>query len=125
VTEDDRERYREQAAEGLERLKGLIPAELLDVEIAKLKETVFANTFPAIGQLRADQLGRLWMTSGTALGDTLTTWTVLNPDGKPIGRVTLPEGTLFAVAEDRVVVRREDPASGLVRLEVWGVVGSR
>lgn len=125
VTEADRERYRERAAEGLERLKGLIPAELLDVEIAKLKETVFANTFPAIGQLRADHLGRLWMTSGTQLGDDMTTWTVLDPDGKPIGRVTLPEGTIFAVADDRVVVRREDPASGLVRLEVWGVVVSR
>ncbi len=121
VTEGDRERYTTDAKEMLTRFGAMMPPGMLEAEQAKVDEALFANTFPAFGQLRTDLGNRLWLGTGAPFGDSVRDWVVLDADGALLGRVNLPEGMLFAAAADRVVMRREDATTGLVRLEVWGV----
>ncbi|MEI2721776.1 MAG: hypothetical protein V9E87_16950 [Gemmatimonadales bacterium] len=120
VTDADKAEYKRVLTEALTRLKTMVPPAIISGEIKKLDETKFATRFPALGQLLVDPTGALWANiSGSPL-DSTTTWAVFDATGSLQGRVTLPKGGLFAVGKDRLVVRREDPATGLVRLEVWG-----
>src|SRR5690606_31052017 len=98
VTQADRDRFIGVLREQLELARGMAPDQLIDSEIAKLSETTFADNHAGIGQMVFDQEGRL------------------------IGSVVIPAGTLYAASEDRVVVRIEDDETGLVRLEVLGLV---
>lgn len=120
VTDADKAEYKRVLTEALTRMKSMAPPAVIDAEIKKLDETKFATRFPAVGQMQVDPTGALWANlSGSPL-DSTTTWAVFDATGSLQGRVTLPKGGLFAVGTDRLVVRREDPATGLVRLEVWG-----
>lgn len=120
VTEADKSEFKRVLGEALTRIKSMAPAEIIDGEIKRLDETKFATHFPAIGQLQVDPTGAVWANLGGSPLDSTTTWAVFDATGSLQGRVTLPKGGLFAVGKDRLVVRREDPATGLVRLEVWG-----
>lgn len=121
VQEADRTRYKEEAKAALEQFRDMMPPGMLESELQKVDETLFAGTFPKLGQLVIAKDGALWVGSGAPFGDALRQWMVLSPTGELLGTVTLPEGNLVAAAADRVVVRREDDATGMVRLEVWGV----
>lgn len=123
VTDADRQRYKDEAREAFKQYEQLMPPGMLESEIEKLEQTIFANEFPALGQLITDKAGRIWVGTGTAFGDNVRTWMVLAPTGELIGRITLPEGDLFAATSDRVVIRRTDDATGMVRFEVWGLSG--
>jgi hypothetical protein len=94
---------------------------MLDSELAKVEETPFADNQPAIGQMLVDRLGRIWVTPNTPMVDSTATWGVFDPEGTLLGKVVVPAGTLYAASEDRVVIRREDDETGLIRLEVWGL----
>ncbi|MBL0178113.1 MAG: hypothetical protein IPP98_03180 [Gemmatimonadetes bacterium] len=120
VTEADKTEFKRVLSEALTRLKSLAPPAIIDAEIKKLDETKFATRFPAVGQMQVDPTGAVWANLGGSPLDSTTTWAIFDPTGALQGRVTLPKGGLFAVGTDRLVVRREDPATGLVRLEVWG-----
>lgn len=120
VTEADREEFRAMMREQLELVRAMVPAELIESELAKIDEMAFSQTHAAIGQMLVDRLGRIWATPNLPLVDSTATWGVFSPDGTLIGSVTIPAGTLYAASEDRVVVRVEDDATGLVRLEVLG-----
>lgn len=121
VASADQEEFKRVMREALARFKSMAPPELIDAEIKKVEETRFASHLPAVGQLMADPTGAVWANVGGSPLDSTTSWGVFGPDGTLQGRVTLPKGTLFAAGKDRVVVRREDPETGLIRLEVWGV----
>lgn len=125
VSDADRERYKERAREAFKQFEQMMPPGMLESEIAKLDETIFANEFPPLGQMVTDRAGRIWVGTGVAFGDEERTWMVLSPNGALLGRVTLPEGDLFAANTDRVVVRRTDETTGLVRFEIWGISGTQ
>ncbi|MBK6496045.1 MAG: hypothetical protein IPG05_13255 [Gemmatimonadetes bacterium] len=120
VTDADKAEFKRVLTEALGRVRSMAPAEIIDGEIKKLDETKFAKHFPAVGQMQVDPTGALWANIGSSPLDSTTTWAIFDPTGALQGRVTLPKGGLFAVGTDRLVIRREDPATGLVRLEVWG-----
>ncbi|HPF61603.1 MAG: hypothetical protein AB7N73_06395 [Gemmatimonadales bacterium] len=124
VTEADREHFKQVQREGIERARslGIMPPQILDSELQKIEQTPFAENHPAIGQLTTDNIGRLWATTGFPGVDSVLTYGVFSADGALLGRVTVPEGIVLGASEDRVVVRREDPETGLVRLEVWGLL---
>lgn len=122
VTEAQRETFRARQREGLERMRGMgAPPQLIESELAKIEAMPFADSHGAVGLLTSDNVGRLWATTGTPVVDSMLTYAVFAPDGTLLGRVTLPGGFVLGASEDRVVIRREDEATGLVRLEVWGL----
>lgn len=124
VTEANRETYKAKLREGFERIRdmGVAPPALIESEIEKIEnDTEFAEQMPAIGLLSIDQVGRIWVTDGTAGVDSVLTYAVFGKGGELLGRVMLPSGVLMGANTDRVVVRREDEGSGLVRFEVWGL----
>lgn len=121
VADTDRQRYKDEAREAFKQFEQMMPPGMLDSEIAKLEETIFADQFPAIGQLITDKTGRIWVGTGVAFGDEERSWMVLSATGELIGRITLPEGDLFAAMADRVVIRRTDKDTGMVRFEIWGL----
>jgi hypothetical protein len=124
VTDADREHFKAKQREGIERARSMniMPPQILESELAKIDATPFAESHPAIGQLTTDLVGRLWATTGFPGVDSVLTYGVFATDGTLLGRVTVPEGIILGASEDRVVVRREDAATGLVRLEVWGLL---
>jgi hypothetical protein len=121
VLEPDRERFKTVLREQLQRFATMMPPGMLDSELAKVEETPFADNQPAIGQMLVDRLGRIWVTPNTPMVDSTATWGVFDPEGTLLGKVVVPAGTLYAASEDRVVIRREDDETGLIRLEVWGL----
>lgn len=121
VTEADRTRYKTETKEMLASFGAMMPPGMLEAEQQKVDETLFANVFPAFGQLRTDLANRLWLGTAAPFGDSQRAWAVLSAEGQLLGRVDLPDGMLFSAGADRVVMRREDAATGLVRLEIWGV----
>jgi hypothetical protein len=122
VTQADRDRFIGVLREQLELARGMAPDQLIDSEIAKLSETTFADNHAAIGQMLVDRMGRIWATPNLPMVDSTATWGVFDQEGRLIGSVVIPAGTLYAASEDRVVVRIEDDETGLVRLEVLGLV---
>jgi hypothetical protein len=93
-------------------------------ELARAKLTLAATHIPFYGEIRIDALGRMWVQDYTLgiglLGTYPSSWTILNADGAPIGRVQLPtlspapEGKrrrmvdLRGVFGDQVLLRWED-----------------
>jgi hypothetical protein len=121
VSPTDQEMYKATVREAFDRLKGVVPAELLASDVKKLNETTFAGNFPAVAQMLADGDGNLWVNRGFSLTDRVRSWVVLDPNGQLIGRADTPLGSVLAISRDRVVVNRKDPVSGRVRLEVYSL----
>ncbi len=123
VTDAEREQFKAAQREGLERARGMgmAPPQVIESELAKVEQTPFADNHPAIGQLTSDNIGRLWVTTGFPGLDSTLTYEVFSPEGEMLGRIVLPNGIVLGASKDRVVVRREDKETGLVRLEVWGL----
>lgn len=117
----DQEKYKATVREAYDRLKGVVSPEALAGELKKLDATEFANHFPAIAQIMTDGDGNLWVNRGFSLIDKVRSWLVFSPDGRLIGRVDTPLGSVLAISGDRVVVNRKNPMSGRVRLEIYGL----
>ena len=123
VTEDAKEKFKVALRDGLNRMKSMIPPPILASELKKVDETVFAENFAGIGQMTVDATGALWVTTGS-ITDSTTTWAIFDKAGALQGAVVLPEGMLLSVQANRLVLRREDEETGVVRLEVWGLTRS-
>ena len=121
VGEADRERFKTVLREQMQRMAAMFPPGMLESELAKIDETPFAENHPAIAQMMVDQLGRIWVTPNLPLVDSTATWGVFDAEGDLLGKVVVPAGMLYAASEDRIVIRREDDETGLIRLEVWGL----
>jgi hypothetical protein len=121
VTEADRERFKDVIREQMQRFASMLPPGMLESELARIDETPFADNHPAIGQMLVDRLGRIWVTPNLPLVDSTATWAVFDAEGSLLGKVLVPAGTLYAASDARIVIRREDDETGLVRLEVWGL----
>ena len=122
VSESDKEAFKEALRAQWEFARSMgAPPQFIEAELAKVDETEFAVNRPAIGLMVVDRLGRVWVTPDAPQVDSTLTYGVFSPEGNLLGKVQLPKGSLFAANADRVVVRREDEETGLVRLEVWGL----
>jgi hypothetical protein len=121
VTEPERERFRTVLREQYQKVGGMLPPGMLESELAKIDQTKFAAAHPEISLMTVDLVGRLWVSPDLPVIDSVQNWRIFSPTGTLIGRIRLPQGSLLSATIDRVVVRQEDPETGLVRLEVWGL----
>lgn len=123
VSDQDKKVFKDVLKEQWEQARAFgAPEEMVEGELRKIEEeTVFAENRAAIGQMVVDRLGRLWVTPDAPTVDSTLTWGVFDAEGTLMGTLRLPQGTLISASEDRVVLRVEDEATGLVRLEVWGL----
>jgi len=104
---------REQAPELVERIL-----------TATLAPHMLPEVRPALGELLLDDAGRLWVSRfapTTEPWDQQHMWHVLDATGRPLARLTLPEGTrLVAVSRDRLaVVRRDELDVEHVEVYAW------
>jgi hypothetical protein len=121
VTEAERERYKTVLREQFEMAAGMLPPGMLESELAKVDQTVFATHHPEISLMTVDQVGRVWVSPDLPVIDSVQDWRVFSSAGELIGRIRMPQGMLLTASADRAVLRQEDPETGLVRLEVWGL----
>jgi hypothetical protein len=123
VSDQDKRVFKDALKEQWEQARAFgAPEDMVQGEIQKIEEqTVFAEHRAAIGQMVVDRLGRVWVTPDAPTVDSTLTWGVFDAEGTLMGTLRLPQGTLISASEDRVVLRVEDDATGLVRLEVWGL----
>ena len=69
-----------------------------------LAETPYPDRMPALGHVRVDDDGSLWVQDFSPWTDEPTHWTVFDDDGRPIGRVHLPARfTLHQIGSDFVL----------------------
>jgi hypothetical protein len=121
VAPADQERYKATVREAYDRLKGAMPADVMVAELKKLDETRFAEHLPAVAQMLTDAQGNLWINRGYSLVDKVRSWIVFNAEGQVVGRVDTPMGSVLAISADRILIRREDPSSRKVGLEMYGL----
>ena len=57
---------------------------------AVLEQSTVRDTYPAFGALKVDADGRIWIGNYVRLDDLERSWTVLRPDGSPVGALSLP-----------------------------------
>jgi len=73
---------------------------------------VVPDELPALGPIRIDDIGRVWVQAfrlGTATWQQEHAWHVLDPTGRPLARLVLPPETrLAAVHDDHVVLVSRD-----------------
>ncbi len=56
----------------------------------ELQQSTVRETYPAFGALSVDADGRIWVGDFARLEELERRWTILGPDGRPVGAVTLP-----------------------------------
>ena len=66
------------------------PEELRPSYRPSLEQAGVRDTYPAIGALKVDADGAIWLGGYPRLHDLERSWTVLGPDGIPVGRLSLP-----------------------------------
>jgi hypothetical protein len=76
-----------------ERLEDLTDANEIREQRAQLAELPVPETVAPYQTIAADRLGNLWIGETVLPGEEARTWTILDPDGRAIGRVTMPERT--------------------------------
>lgn len=111
VTQEDREGY----LEAVQAQTSLPPA-----MVAQLVEAlIFPDFHPAFGGVKTDPDGHLWLHAGRVAPPLPRDgpWRVLDPDGRWLGSVAMPDGfELMSVGRDHVAGVRRDP---LGVEEVW------
>lgn len=55
-----------------------------------LEQAGVRDTYPAIGALKVDADGGVWLGGYPRLDDAERSWTIIGPDGIPVGRLSLP-----------------------------------
>ncbi len=119
VVAADQEKYKATVREAYGRMKGMVPPDVMDAELKKVDETVFAEKLPPVAQLLTDNAGNFWVNRGFSLLDKVRSWIIFNANGEAIGRVDTPLGSVLAIAGDRILLRREDTSTGMIALEVY------
>lgn len=91
VTQQDRERFRDDWLEGGS-----------DWERRRVNDLEFPDTKPAYGRVKVDALGNVWMEEYTwPHEDKPEDWTVFDADGRMLGIVEVPRnGSIFEIGED-------------------------
>ncbi len=83
VTSDEEEAWTDLYLE-------IFPEDLRPSQRQRLEQTGVRDTYPAIGALKVDANGAIWLGGYPRLDDAERRWTVLGPDGIPVGRLSLP-----------------------------------
>ncbi|HUG41540.1 MAG TPA: hypothetical protein VMM12_13715 [Longimicrobiales bacterium] len=117
VTHEHTARYDEQHLEE-------VAADRLAEERRRLAELPAADRLPAFRDLFADRLGRLWIEAFDIEAGTPDSWTILDPDGRLLGRLRLPPGARpldagedYVLLYDRDVLRLEHVSLHPLRTE--------
>jgi hypothetical protein len=88
VTEEDRARYIDETASGAED----------ENEARQMRQTLsqlpVPDAFPPYARLAGDVLGYLWIEEYRRPGEETPVWTVFDPNGVLVGRVTMPRGVV-------------------------------
>lgn len=93
---------------------------------AALANTPLAETFPAIGSVRSDALGNLWVREYDLPRQERPRplWTVFDPEGRVLGFVETPAGVFIRqIGEDYLLGWREDDL-GVEYVQLWPLVRS-
>ncbi len=85
VTAADGQLYREEALEGVQD-----PAQRAQME-AYLEGLPLPDHFPPFGDLLGDTSGFLWVQDYQKPGEEGNTWTIFDPQGTQVGRLTFPD----------------------------------
>lgn len=56
----------------------------------RLEQSFVRDTYPAYGAISVDDEGRIWIGDYPKLTDEMRGWTILEPDGTPVGTLSLP-----------------------------------
>ncbi|MYA10377.1 MAG: hypothetical protein F4087_07210 [Gemmatimonadetes bacterium] len=83
VTSDEKEAWTDLYLE-------VFPENLRPSQRQVLEQAGVRDTYPAIGALKVDADGAIWLGGYPRLDDMERRWTVLGPDGIPVGRLRLP-----------------------------------
>ena len=83
VTSEEKEAWTELALE-------VFPENLRPSNRQRLEQAGVRDSYPAIGALKVDADGAIWLGAYPRLDDLERSWTVFGPDGIPVGRLTLP-----------------------------------
>lgn len=76
-----------------ERLEDLTDANEIREQRAQMSELPVPDFVAPYQIMGADRLGDLWIGETLLPGENARTWTVLDPDGRAIGRLTMPDRT--------------------------------
>lgn len=88
--------------------------------MAEVEKMQFAREVPVLGEIRVDQTGRLWVRVNGPADEETISFAIFGQTGELQYRAALPKGVVIDIGTDRLLLRREDPETGIVRLEVWG-----
>jgi hypothetical protein len=98
VTEEDLARYIEEATSGVED----------ENQARQMRRTLsqlpVPDVFPPYARLVADVLGYLWVEDYHRPGDETPVWTIFDPNGALVGRVTTPDAVFpLEIGEDYLI----------------------
>jgi hypothetical protein len=75
----------------------------------RLDEQPYPDVFPTHGAMMVDKLGQLWLQAFPKPWDELVEWWVFDPEGRPIGTVTLPTAfEAYEIGEDYLLGKWAD-----------------
>ena len=83
VTSEEKEAWTELYLE-------VYPEDLRPSFRPSLEQAGVRDTYPAVGAVKVDADGAIWLGGYTRLDNVERSWTVLGPDGIPVGRLSLP-----------------------------------
>lgn len=103
VTQEHLDAYLEEQLEALDD-----PAMAARVR-SSFPDRPHADVFPAYGSLHLDAEGFLWVEDYTLPGATRRGWTVFDPEGRPVTRLSLPsENEILDIGSRQVLTLFED-----------------
>lgn len=85
----------------------------------RLAAVPYPDMMPALGALLVDSRGWLWAADYAVPGARQNTWTVLDPDGQVIGRLSTPEGlSVLDIGVDYILGLWRDPATDVEHIRL-------
>lgn len=110
----------ELAAQALEQRLADVPRAQRPARQIELEALPRPPQRPAYGDVLTDPAGRIWVAAWAPSAEPRS-WTVLEPDGRLVGEVRMPEGFVPLWIGDEVVagVHRDD--MGVERVRVYGI----
>ncbi|WP_419160868.1 hypothetical protein [Candidatus Palauibacter sp.] len=80
----------EEKEEWTRRYLGMFPEEVQPNWRQRLSQSTVREAYPAYGAISVDADGRIWIGDYPGIADQQRRWTVLEPDGSPVGFLSLP-----------------------------------
>ena len=114
-----REVTEEEVARWIDDALARLPEQAQPAQRRLYEDIPLPEEMPAHGSLLTDAAGHLWVQRYSASDDEASTWTVLDPEGRPLGTVTTPAGVeVLQVGEDYVLGSGRD-GMDRVYVAVW------